>query len=771
MIDLLLNDVQKLSELREHPEKIDTLLSALIQRRDRENLAKIIKVLFSTDELSAVEYLRGVIADGHEGPPHAIVESVFDTIRFDINQHDDDDSLLLCAIQSEKPDAEKIAIVEGLLRRGATPDTAVYKAMCQEENKAILSFFERQQPAFVEKQRVAELYQENITYLPQIIVSGKKSHHQSVPIDHYWIQSQWEFKVNFSGYPIDHYPKAGADLSFTHQGKEYPIGYLAFFPKKRIDHVMVEVYGGNRREDFLKESRSPPILMPILSAQRAEHVAIVRLFLPDYLQDANQSDMTPELQECLHQGIHSFFETIKNNPEKIAPELGHRNLQNAKYFLYGASFGGRTVIQHNQQFGGTWDGYIAHAPAVSENEDTPLLEHRKKYTHSELLPIHCEEKLHAPLLILHSKDDNNVTVEETLAFYEVLLRNNSAHFVSLRLFEKGSPFMVDPQGMMHSLVSKGHSLPLDEKLYWEMVSQFMRHGSTKIPALHKRVFLLERHYTKQFTRNINDYQSHFLILAHQKFRDNELHQAIVRTIEDNPGDQNAREAWDAIWKKEYVPVLMALKNIQMIRGNEDSVKSMIVALKEKGLLTDAVIQATLAYHAKQIVELINERYRMHLTEKEIINNPEIIAHYRKILDTVQYRAEKSFFLENLFFANPHLLNEFDDVNKYDIESKECQKKFESKWHEIRDVTQHVWKESAKAGMKHERALRKALRAEMIKVLSPEQRKELLGKIKYATTIKELFALVRNHALNIDAALLEKCEQWCQWKPPSPPPKP
>lgn len=529
--------------------------------------------------------------------------------------------------------------------------------------------------------------------------------------------------TNYEGYLPGKYK--GNAIKFNFEGKEYPIGYNMILPhndKVRIEKVVFEVYGGKNASDLQKESNFEP--SPSVLTLRT-NCAAVYLLLPDYLQDKHQSLMDEALHQSIHAAINYFYETMKHHPEKIHLSLKDRALENAQFFLYGSSFGGRTAIRHCELYPGTFNGYISHDGALDYSiSDMPIVGKRKADNPELLSPMaHLNDiKESENLLILQNRDDNNVNIFHALSFYQGLIDQGMSKVARLCFFEQGSPASKDL-----SLADKGHGFSSDRIRYWDTVFDFMKYGPTKIPELHRMSFLMQERYAKQFFRDI-PFTERFLALAHQKYHD----KAHFEAYKDQP-------QWDAIWSAEYKPMLQALLEINTMLDEPRYQEAQMKFLLDEGMITDEAIQNALQNHVHIVKELFKELNDIEVKEDEFIKNSQFIDFYRGLLlsdPRGNPRGYTSFLLENFYFSNPQLLPKLENSQAWTLQQwaeveKKCRDEFELKNIQFKEAVQQTWQAAGKAVMgkqKHERKLFFHISKELQNIKSNEKPIDKLAEL-------------------------------------------
>lgn len=476
----------------------------------------------------------------------------------------------------------------------------------------------------------------------------------------------------------------GQPLTFTYQNKIYPIGYNIFIPEgtTQVNNVIIDVYGGFTKKD----SPNSPDETGSIAALLAEHgCPVISLNLPDLLQDKSQVQMTEELHAIIHGCINHFFETISESPQSLDLNLAQMRFADAHYYLYGASFGGRTALRHGQLFPGTFKGYISHDGALAPSQDMRIASSDDRpFTNDGLLsPIYHVQDMQEPVLIFQNRDDNNVNIQTALKFYHELQTQGKSDLARLCFFEKGNPVRARFQE-----VNKGHGITSDRDRYVDAILALMEHGPSQIPELHQHAYLMQERVAKQFFRQEDD-KERFLALASETFFKNKEHQQSFR--------QDAA-AWDKVWQKDYKPLLHTLVEIKKLANDPEYYQQQMDILVNQGLLTDEVIKNAIKHHAAAYREYYRETNNFDsISIEEICNNPYIIEEFRTNLTSFNSRSSydfKCFMLESLYLGNSGLLAPNETLEAAEREYKAA---FESKvkesslavrksWLALKDVT-------------------------------------------------------------------------------------
>lgn len=581
-------------------------------------------------------------------------------------------------------------------------------------------------------QAIAKDYQVLIPSLSQMIVTGLET--QKPPATPGSVMATLH---NNDGYDVPKdlaIKKKGKTLTFTYLGKTYPIGYNIFIPEsiKKVDRVIIEAYGGFNSQVF---PLGPNELERNQMFYDAD-IPVIHLNLPDLLQGESQFNMGKELQAVIHAGINEFFHVISKEPERIDPSLKDKSFDEAEYFLYGASFGGRTAIRHGQLYPHTFTGYISHNGSVSQLYDLPIMmiekakdiskivsrlatdiisalrENPRKFKNAkELLPIYHVEKSVDPMLILHNRDDNNLPIQVSLSFYEELQRQNKSHLAKLHIFQKGNPVPFDIMasrqkgkkpftGSALDIVNKGHRPPLAIEDYINTIKDFMHQSTVKVSSLHQYRCASEKLRAARYIRTGND-KDKFLSFAMEMYQTNKAHR-------DAFAQDPAR--WDEIWEYEYKPLQKALYKIKKLtssQGRASDYVEFIQNLIDNHLLSDEVVKNALKNHAKAFRELYKEMHDyQEITVNNIYDNPFVIDEFRGMLIDINplYASDlKSFLLENLILANlpvftPYLCHEPEQRGMSEVIEKMCKGALEESIINMKTKAMLVLQKAAKASL-------------------------------------------------------------------------
>lgn len=422
-----------------------------------------------------------------------------------------------------------------------------------------------------------------------------------------------------------------------------PIGYNFFLPAEgEISHVLVEVYAGLQSYQREKEAYAPfANRLGNSSLYLLNHgTAIVQLNLPDLLKlNRFQLEMEESLHQEIHACIHRFYRMIKQSPERLHPLLA--KLKDKKIFLMGASFGGRTAIRHAQMYPHTFDGYISENGAISLAVDNEYNGDEAKYNPTLDPGIKRRvERITQPILLLQSRDDNNVNVRVTLDFYAKLSVEQKQQLARMHIYTSGSPIEKKDK------FKKGHSINPKETLfenYMQTILAFINEGPEGLPVFNENTFLIENTLANRF--------NHYATLL-ERFC-GYAYDLSLRVRDD--GRKIIQE-----WEK-YKLLLQVLSYVDDLLRDSQRLEIEINRLKQDNLLTDEMIAKTLQQQGALFTQFIKEYYKFKWPREFSINkvwvSPETIAIFRKKIESLnkEKKAEQHYLLFTLYLENPALL--------------------------------------------------------------------------------------------------------------------
>jgi hypothetical protein len=470
---------------------------------------------------------------------------------------------------------------------------------------------------------------ENLGLFSRTIFLGARGEEYEAP--------NYDFKLelvyNQDGYsegvslpPPGKLPRSGNIIKVGHPislNRDAPIGYNIMIPQdKEIKAVFVLVYGGyqktERKEKMIKPGPPDRLSLSLLD----KGIAVVTLNLVDLLKlEINQWVMPEALHTELHASINKFFETLKNDPKSIDPDLD--KLKGKKIFLYGGSFGGRGAIRQAELYPKTFSGYISHDGAISAQfaEDrNAAIEWRseRRYPANEkwLIPMTEDPKsddkinrLQDPVLLLHNLDDHRVSVQATLRFYEKAQRVGKGSLVRLHITKLGDPMGADEPDL------KGHGLPNEKEAYEDyiqMLSSFILKGPSSVPAKSEWQAHKTNLAANQFAFSAT-IEERFLSFAYRLFKDadrlNPKGEASTFLIKNHQ---------DEVWKKYYSPLLYIIGYVDDLKKDPEKLKNVAIYLKGKGVLTPVVLENGLKQQLPDLLPFLKEKESFQLPASENI---------------------------------------------------------------------------------------------------------------------------------------------------------
>lgn len=651
------------------------------------------------------ETIMGLAMHALNAQDEEIFRDLFESSEFDINYSDDKGDTLLHKASRLKA----FFAVKTLLEKKANP-------LLKNRHDQLPVTLTRDEAITIELkkvgndrnsrlQQIAFVYDKALDSMSKMIILGldEKAAKQSMQ------KVSYEVISNNEGYNLedtsDLYDIKGKRLEVVVDGISYPIGYNIHMPNPSNDNnilnnVIIEVYGGKTRQF---QATKPNDLQGIGDMAISNNQVYITLNLPDLRQDLLQQEMDEKLQKIIHAAIHQFYKTIKDKPGEISETLPSRLEENTRFFLYGASFGGRTAIRHGQLYPKTFDGYISHDGVLADLKDKAIVGEREYIHRREIFPSYHVADSEEPMLILHNRDDNNINIATSLDFYEKLKESNKDHLARLCFFDKGSPGFKDDTGNQRdNYVNKGHFIPENKESYFNALLKFMQHGPTVIPEINDFVFVAQRNKVQQNYRQ-SDITERFCALAIDKFEK----QHSIRSY------KKSLSQFGIIWDKEYCPILRALGEIKVMidEPSFSYCQSYMQYLNDQQLLSDEVIKNALKHHASVVKEFYREFLNQNIELEAFYENPFVIEKFRsKLLELKsEENAEyKSFLLESLFIANPNLLPTFDQSKAWDeVSFKESSDNARERFDKSISMQQQSARASFRATITHMRGLLKS----------------------------------------------------------------
>lgn len=451
-----------------------------------------------------------------------------------------------------------------------------------------------------------------------------------------------------------------------------PIGYNVHLPAGDIKAVFTEVYGGHQAKNRQKDMSYPGSLHKLASYLLANGIAVVTLNLLD-LREANcfQMELPKDIAKREHESINKYFEVF-NNPEllrELHPDL--LVVLNKPNFLFGGSFGGRTVMKQAEVNPGTFKGYISFNGALdfevlddTVNRNPSCV---RSCAHEWLDPIHGINELQDPMLFLHTMDDNRVSVAASIsAFQKCLEGNKSDKIFRLLLTSQGNALPLGEE----DLDLKGHFFPESPEIFQRLadyVLQFILQGPSALSTRSE----LSAQMHKRRGHGINSYKGREVfrpeaLLLSELFR----HYYVRKQPKIN----------EDLWQKEFQPI------IESVFLLEDVTKSKIHNFSPK-LLSDEDFARAIERQALGFAIFLIEKYRLtinaaHLaqliSESKAIHG--IFAEKIRSDDVVSF---KNYLLYELLRANPNLTH--DLLNEYFQKSENAKQEFLKKAEDIKTI--------------------------------------------------------------------------------------
>ncbi|MBS0289563.1 MAG: prolyl oligopeptidase family serine peptidase [Proteobacteria bacterium] len=423
-----------------------------------------------------------------------------------------------------------------------------------------------------------------------------------------------------------------------------PIGYNIYLPKGLAKAVLVEVYGGNRKEDRKEKAFAPGVLTDLHKALLNKDIAVITLNLPDLLESHYQFELPKDLEEKLQASINHLFQTLKFHPDQIDAEL--KLPSNIPFCLFGASFGGRTAIKQVEKYPDTWDRVISFDGAISiemlRNSNMPIVGSRGNSplainAQAYLDPVHDIDKITADVLLLHNMDDNNVNLKVTLDWYKRAKKLGMENQVKLHITDKGNP--VDQK-----LYNTGHYLPAGQISLNNVIDAMTEHifyGCDKKSILHdwralRYKILANKNY------KLASVEEKYISLAYREYK----------------------EKGENVFKEKSAPMYYTINYLATVPTDIQSRE--IKMLNNHNLLTQAAITAGLEFYLLQFLQFLKEKDKIPLPKQiritELVKNQELRDQYRDTLlgGPKGNPNNFNFALSTFYQANPQLLKTYID---------------------------------------------------------------------------------------------------------------
>lgn len=414
-----------------------------------------------------------------------------------------------------------------------------------------------------------------------------------------------------------------------------PIGYNIYLPENNIKAIFVQVYSGHAASDREHEMFIPGKLDSLDTALLKNGIVVVNLNLVNLRElMVHQYKMDAEIHERIHDSIHKFVDTIKNNPTSLADGLSV--LIGKPIYLYGPSFGGRDAMRQAELHPVDFDGYISHDGILSfaMNVKSDLLKRGKGNDFLDPNQPAEIKKITKPLLVLQNMDDNNVNPKIAFDFVKNVKRvlGEKAN-IQLQVFPKGNPSNV--------MNVKGHYLPTDEKIFKRYINAlvtFMRKNSPRLSST-------------------TDWKAHrYNIAANKHYRSAPLQKKFVSQayrlyLKDMTVSSLTKRNYNMAWDQYY-------KNIFDIFTYVSSINTSNVPTE----MTDLMITKAISRHIAQFTDYILEKNH-NMTKADISKisqTPQIVHNFRTILQDPNLSPNvHALLLSDLYLANPELLSKHE----------------------------------------------------------------------------------------------------------------
>lgn len=437
--------------------------------------------------------------------------------------------------------------------------------------------------------------------------------------------------------------------------KGAPIGYNIYLPEGDVKAVFVEVYGGHRvaEGDAIRKGAE---LTPLRRSLLNQGIAVITLNLINLRELLDEFLAMPQnIHDRLHGSIHKFFQVLKDTPELLDPALVF--LRDKRIYLFGQSFGGRTAIRHAELYPGTFDGYISQNGWISIEKsqlchrvNTRWCEDQKKYnaylspTTDEPIKDSKIALIHEPVLLLHSLDDINVNIKETLEWFKRARKTGKSSLVKLFIINEGSKIRdrgFDP--------FKGHGMPSDKKEfnnYLTPIVQFVLNESPITPQLSEDLARQYRVYAHKYDKSASIDES-FISEAYRIYKTRE-------NMNRSLGAEGSEQQINSDWVDYYHPLyyhLFTLNTVDLMKQVQD--------LNESGKLTEIAMKNALKNQFPLFIKYLKEigfQIASDIDIDKLSENQQLHDCYRNMLltnnyDIIDYKPFRFVLLENFYEGN------------------------------------------------------------------------------------------------------------------------
>lgn len=535
------------------------------------------------------------------------------------------------------------------------------------------------------------MYEYSITDLSSMVFIKQAHHLKENAIQDVEYSVNGRIYYNNQGYLLEN---SNSKRLFLENTNVTPIGYSVYLPPLDIEckNIIVNVYGGHKAgsDNGYKPGQIGDFHKSLLN----QGTAIITLNLPDLLElKVYQGNMPIDLHNKIHECINKFYQTLKNHPENLHHDLKDYNLQDKPTFLYGASFGGALSIRHGQMYPGTFTGYMSHDGPLSREISTKSDLLNRTMAEIWLDPAQKDQiaNMADPVLLMHTKSDNNVSEKETEAFYKALRKNKKSHLARVHITEVGNPIFTDKY-------SKGHAVPTDKDefmRYINTLSSYMENGPAILPAMTKWQVYKHSKSANKFYKSAT-LQQKFIAEVLDKER-------VYHTEKSNFTSLVSVEKIesDKVWDLYYKPLFYGMYYANSLCQNKAELMNEIKRLIGTQILNDEVIQNALSYQASEFSQYMKECYGIEITQEQIKTNSDLVEQFKETLNKLPLKdpAYVKHMLSTLYLSNPSVLSslysKFEKNNELQMASNNAKNKLINMLSKEKKMIAFVWQETAR----------------------------------------------------------------------------
>ncbi len=463
--------------------------------------------------------------------------------------------------------------------------------------------------------------------------------------------------------------KEGKQL-FLDPKKKTPIGYNIHLPENKVEGIVVQVYGGHKKEPE-KNAYKPDNLTDFDKYLINRGIAVITLNLPDLLKlEKYQGEMPESLYTEIQDCISKFYQTLKHNPTSLHSKLSEIDMESIKIMLYGASFGATVAIGQAQKNNDadSYDGYISHDGAINNEinykSDLPIasLTGRKFNDYIGTVKEEDLKKINKPVLLAHNKNDNNVNVLNTTRTYDLMVKYGKSENTRLLLTEIGNPTPSDGK----ELHNKGHGIPTNKNefiIYAETILNFIKNGPSPLPEVTEFEGFRADKLANKFYRSgtlEQKFVSEALELFEKKYLSYE--RLTPKLVTHSDIQKHTSDHWESTYQSLFYAMYQA-NHLAYEDTNRQLLKNEIDRFKNNNLLTNEVILNTINSQSNIFLQFIEEIHGIKLPmqvdfSKLIIENPKIVTAFKESFNNLSNKDDAYIhhFLSSLYKANPSLLD-------------------------------------------------------------------------------------------------------------------